>query len=162
MLKRKYLLTSLVIVGLIVKVQGLPSNSHPNQDSANPPRSAFETYKLLDKRTAFKISSKFPAQKYLHADYFVKYRKRPRSQLPYPVQGKDRFDGYLTFLVIGEMGVYIRRIEQRWMDFNTTKNREGMKALVELKYEDPRIVSCQMNSNETVFSVGYSNFTIET
>ena len=126
-------------------------------------RSAYETYQLLYKRVNFKISSKYPAQKYVHANYFVKYKKRPREELEDPENGNERYDGYLTFLVVGERGIYVKRIEERWIDYNTTKNHlQAMKPLKEFdSLGSTRIVSCQMNSNETILTVGYSNLTLE-
>ena len=126
-------------------------------------RSAHQIYKLLDKKVSFLISSKYHTQKYLHANYFVTYKKRPRTELADPVNGRDRFDGYLTFVVIGERGIYLTKIQERWIDLNTSKIEEQteMKPLKELPFDRSRIVSFQMNSNETIFSVGYSNFTIE-
>ena len=124
-------------------------------------RSAYQTYQLLYKTTTFKISSNYPTQKFLIANYFVKYKKRPRIELEDPEYGNDRYDGYLTFVVIGEKGVYVKRIQERWIDFNPTNHKDqDMKPLLELN-SSRMIVSCQMNSNETIFIVGYSNLTLE-
>ena len=160
-LKLKLILTCISAIAEVVSAD--PEQPAGAGASTYKSRSAYEIYNLLSKRASYKISSKYPAQKYLLSNYFVKYKKRPRTELQDPENGNDRYDGYLTFLVVGEKGIYVKRIRERWIDFNTS--REYQKAMKPLKEFDlsikTNIVSCSMNSNETILSVGYSNFTLD-
>ena len=118
----------------------------------------------LLKDKSYIISKKYPDQNYLQANYFVEYGLRPREELPDPVNGADRYDGYLVFVVIGEYGIYMKKLERRWLDIPTNEKKEGgeMKPVLEVG-EDSRvkIIFSQMNSNETVLSIAYSNLTIQ-
>ena len=126
--------------------------------------SSFAMYVALINDKSYIISRKYPDQKYLQANYFVEYVVRPREELPDPLNGTDRYDGHPVFVVIGEYGVYIKKIERRWLDIPKDEQREGgeMKAILELEPGGgPKIVSSNMNSNETILTIAYSDLTFQ-
>ena len=126
--------------------------------------SSFQIHQSLSKEQEYIISKKYPNQRYIHSSYFIEYRKRPRVELPDPQRGNDRFDGYPVFVVFGEMGIYVKKIQTRWLyiTMDESKVAELMVPLLELGIDSTvKIVSAQMNGNETIFSVGYSNHTIQ-
>ena len=68
------------------------------------------------------------------------------------------------FIVIGEYGIYIKKIKTRWIDLSDDYQVTAgqMDPLLELNPHHPlRIVSVQMNVNETIFSVGYSDLELK-
>ena len=76
-------------------------------------RPAVEVVKALNKSIVSRISEKYPDQKLIHLSHHLNYIKRPRSQLPNPVSGKDRFDALMDFYVIMENGIYRKRLSRR-------------------------------------------------
>ena len=145
---------------------GTRGNSRPRERSKNrttavPINSAYKIYQSLDKQVSFRISSRFPQQKYLHTNHFVKYKKKSKDLKEGLENQDERGDGYLNFLVIGQKGIYIKELQKPWEDFQpAAMSNKDMRVLKQINSTD-YIMSCQMISNETIFSVFYSNFTVE-
>ena len=131
--------------------------------TANPQKSAFQFFKNADKDMVFKISFAYPDQKYLLTSYFIDYRPRSENKIKNQEKGKGQFDGYLRFLVIGERGIYLRKMKQTWMEATFNRSQvEFLKPVKELESYQDRLTAALMIPNERLFTVASKKLTLTT
>ena len=121
-----------------------------------PPAS--EMVNRLSKTIQSSISDQHPTQALIHQSHYIDYIKAEG------VPSQDRYHGLLRFVLVMEKGVYVKRLDKKWVDINAQKeSSKKMEKLVEFNdsQKEDTITAAQIYGNESMLSIAHSNLTVE-